>query len=89
MFLDKNELDIFINKYLAVLDYIPAYLIVVMRYGYTEKECLNENYSIEILEYDGDNDIMCWLNDWFEGQQFIDVYDIYSDDVLTKILTES
>lgn len=61
--------------------------IIVMAAGYTEKELDNAPYMIEYLEYDGNDNIYCWLHDWNEGQQYIRVWDVFPEKRLLWILT--
>lgn len=67
-----------------------SHIYVVMRWGYTEKEMLNSSYEIELLIYDS-----CyvskpvWETDWWEGEKYIDLYGIYTDeDIIKTIIKE-
>jgi len=82
----KNDVavDKYIDDFISTLSYMPSALYIIMRCGYTEKEMNNKCYCIESLVYDGDIDGYAWNNDWYEGQHFIEIARIITDDdVLT------
>lgn len=54
-------------KYEDFMDSVPPCdYIVCLRYKYSWETEYTE--STEFLEYDGNNDMHIWLNDWNEGQ---------------------
>lgn len=60
-------------------------VIVTLKYKYD----FEENYTIEnqILEYDAKDDTYVWLNDWYEGQTYVEVLGyIFLSDVNTANL---
>lgn len=59
-------------------------LIVIMSYGYTQKEAEESDYELQFLEFDGMAMCHCWINDWDEGQEYIDFYGIYTDNEVIK-----
>lgn len=62
-------------------------LYIVMAAGYTEAELDKASYQIQHLEYNGNEDQYEWLNDWNEGQQFINVWTVLPEKKLVYILT--
>lgn len=58
----------------------------IMRTGYSMVELLNDAFSIEVAEpyYESraEDDTILWFNDWYEGQNFIEVYDYYNESEL-------
>lgn len=84
-FTKLSDVEKYIDDFLSKLPYAPATAYIIMRYGYTEKELLNDGYSIELLEYSGDYDIYVWNDDWFEGQSFIEIYAILTDDDILSV----
>lgn len=60
-------------------------LYIIMRSGYSMKDILDSDYNIELLQYDSGEHV--WLHDWYEGQNFIEIYDYYREsEVLHKLL---
>lgn len=58
----------------------------IMRTGYSMIELLNDAYSIEVaapyFDSTPNKDTIMWFDDWYEGQNFIEVYDYYSESEL-------
>lgn len=71
-----NYLDICIGN----MKYRPCSIFVIMRDGYTKNGLVASKYRIERLDYNIKYDDYEWDNDWFEGQSFIDIYAILTDD---------
>lgn len=61
-------------------------LYVIFSAGYTEKEAQNNHYELELLEFNGNDLSHVWLNDWHEGQQYIDLYGVYTEDKIIEII---
>lgn len=64
-------------------------LFVIFGAFYTEREAENatkKQFNIEILEFNGMDLTHTWLNDWDEGQEFINFQEIYSESQLVEIL---
>jgi len=62
-----------------------SHIYVVIRWGYTEKEMLNSSYQIELLIYDSCyTSKPVWETDWWEGEEYIDFYGIYTDEDIIK-----
>lgn len=60
-------------------------LFIIMRSGYSMKDLLDSTYSMELLQYECGEHV--WLYDWYEGQNFIEIYDYYKEsEVLHKLL---
>lgn len=55
----------------------------IMRTGYSMIELLNDAFSMEVAApYFGSGekeDSILWFDDWYEGQNFIEVYDYYHE----------
>lgn len=83
IFTNENDFNEYLDNFIIDLPFRYD-LYVIMRTGYTKKELLNSNYSIERLEYNSYYDEFRWDNDWAEGQKFIEVYKIITErDILT------
>ena len=58
----------------------------IIRTGYSMVEMLNDHFNIECaMPYFPHNDepySVLWFNDWYEGQNFIEVYDYYHEQEL-------
>ena len=59
-------------------------LYIIMRSGYSMKDILDSDYNIELLQYEAGEYV--WLNDWYEGQQYIELYDMIPEEKLLDIL---
>ena len=57
---------------------IPSYYIVKLRYRY----CWENSYTIsnEIYYFDGCAGCWCWFNDWYEGQDIVEVVGYVADE---------
>lgn len=69
--------------------YIQSYMLgnkldeayVSMRYGYTEKEMKNQDFEIQVCEIFNFGNLE-WWNDWWEGQEFIELQAIVSPEIV-------
>lgn len=63
-------------------------LYLIMRTGYSFQDLLQDSYCIEAVDpyFENDEDALCWHNDWYEGQQFIELYDIIPEDKMLELL---
>lgn len=60
---------------------------VVFKAAYREADLESDPYLLEHMEFDGNYSIHSWLNDWDEGQEYIDFYGLYTtNDLLNLIL---
>ena len=57
-----------LNDYMEEND--EGSFLVYLRYKYDFEE--EWDYSIECASYDCCRDTVCWLNDWYEGQQNVE-----------------
>lgn len=80
IFTNNAEVDKYIDEFVTSLAYIPARIYVIMRCGYTEHELNNEDYTVEMLQHEFNYDEFAWDNDWYEGQKYIEIYRILTDD---------
>ena len=62
-------------------------LYVIMKYAYSEDELRNERYYIESCIYN-DNGVL-WFNDWYEGQEYIELLAIMNDEQLIELVKKS
>ena len=84
----KDDFNMLINQFCADVSVLEN-IFVVFKAAYLEIELAKEPYLIEILEFDGDNAEYVWLNDWDEGQKFIEFFGIYTEsDILSLILSK-
>lgn len=61
-------------------------LFVVFKAAYRSAELETEPILFEHMEFDGNNDIHCWLNDWDEGQECIDFYGVFTKNDLINLI---
>ena len=59
---------------------------VVLRKGYTEKEMLESSYELEVLEWSDNFPNLVWESDWWEVEQYIDLFGIYTDKDVLQLL---
>lgn len=69
-------------------DRYKSEIYYLMRFGYTLQECQKERFMLIRTEIDWDNSIFVWDWDWYEGQQFIELYDVVSDLDIIKMIGE-
>ena len=62
-------------------------LFIIMKYAYSEDELKNERYYVESCLYN-DNGIL-WFNDWYEGQEYIDLLAILTDEQIIELIKKS
>lgn len=78
-FTSSSDFDAYIHSYM--LDNKLEEVYVSMRYGYTEKEMKNQDFEIQVCEIFNFDDLE-WWNDWWEGQEFIELQAIISPELL-------
>ena len=64
-----------LDEFFVILDKLPREDYIVRMtawYDFEPKSHQGQLFN-EILEYDGNSDSYAWLNDWYEGQQNINV----------------
>ena len=59
---------------------------VVVRFGHTEKEMLESPYKLEVLEWQCNCIDLIWETDWWEGEEYIDLFGIYTDEDFLKLV---
>ena len=85
MKMTKSEFFCIINGYCN--DTTVDDMYVVFKAAYTEKGLEEAKYSLELLEWEYETCSHVWLNDWDEGQNYIDFFGIYThSDILHMIL---
>ena len=87
MIMTKKEFLCFVNAFCD--DTTVDNMYVVFKAAYTEKGLEKEKYSLELLEWEFEHCSHVWLNDWDEGQNYIDFFGMYTErDLLKLILTK-
>ena len=80
-----NNYEAFCDRINKITEDECENMYFIMRSGYSMKDILESSYSLELLEFEGDD--FAWLQDWYEGQNFIEIYDYYREsEVLHKLL---
>lgn len=80
-----NNYDSFCDRINNICEDECEDLYIIMRSGYSMNDILDSDYNMELLEYDSGEHV--WLHDWYEGQNFIEIYDYYREsEVLHKLL---
>lgn len=80
-----DELDKMID-YFAMSHTWAMDFFVVLRQGYTEKEMLESPYQLQVLEWGEIFPNLIWETDWWEGEQYIDLFGIYTDEDFLKLI---
>lgn len=80
-----DELDKITNDF-AMSHICASDFFVVLKQGYTEKEMLESPYKLEVLEWRGDGLNLIWETDWWEGEEYIDLFGIYTDEDFLKLV---
>lgn len=72
-----------------VSEFCDVYLedvYVVFKAAYREADLESEPYLFEHMEFDGNYVIHSWLNDWDEGQNYIDFFGIYTESDMLDLI---
>ena len=85
MKMNKIDFKSHINNYCANVPVLED-IYVIFKSAYREIDLEKEKYSLELLEFDGDLMEYVWLNDWDEGQKFIDLFGIYTSTELLELI---
>jgi len=80
-----DELDKITNDFAMSHTWVSDFFVVI-RQGYTEKEMLESPYELEVLEWRGDGLNLIWETDWWEGEEYIDLFGIYTDEDFLKLV---
>lgn len=59
---------------------------VVLRQGYTEIEMLESPYELQVLEWQCNCTDLIWETDWWEGEEYIDLFGIYTDEDFLELI---
>lgn len=78
MIISKSEFNALVDRTCDKYRGQNLFILFAPLYRKVDKE----SQSLYILEYDGNNDQYCWLNDWDEGQQYIDLGGIFPEQIL-------
>lgn len=84
-FNSTEQLENFLMEYME--EHNSEELYVYMRYGYTKEATKEEKFGIEICGWYGLHEIL-WWNDWYEGQDYSEVFSIMTKKELEKIMRE-
>ena len=80
-----KELNQIVDKYCE--EHIDSqHIYVILRLGHTLNEMLKKRYHVEMLYYDKPF-VRVWENDFYEGEQYIDVLTILNDDDILTLGT--
>lgn len=80
-FTNIEEFESYVYDYMEEHTCKEAY--VYLRYGYTEEEMLNSNFELQTCCMDYRD--VCWFWDWGEGQTFIEVASIVTENEVIKL----
>lgn len=80
MFYRYDEFHNYLDIYISNMKYRPCSIFVIMRDGYTKNGLNASKYRIEQLDYDLEYDDYVWKYNWFNGQSYIEIYNIITDD---------
>lgn len=94
--LSKEEFDLELLDYIIKNDLSVGYYFVVMKYAMPYEDILKEEWNLEMFSlidcYPSFIDLdFCveWDNDWFEGQNQIIVFGIYSYEEVKDIILDT
>lgn len=59
---------------------------VVLKQGYTEKEMSESPYELQVLEWQCNCTDLIWETDWWEGEDYIDLFGIYTDEDFLELI---
>lgn len=86
MILKKPDFNTIVNNFCANIPAIEE-IYVVFKTAYREIDLSTEQYMIVRLEFEDDFASYAWHWDWDEGQEYIDLFGIYTEsDILNLIL---
>ena len=79
----------------AFEEYVKNYLqeknttgaVIYFKYAYSKKQLNTEHYEHQFCGLFNNNELN-WFIDWYEGQQWIELKAIITEDDLTKIIDE-
>ena len=80
-----DELDKMVDDF-AMSHTWASDFFVVLKQGCTEKDMLESPYKLEVLEWSDDSPNLIWENDWWEGEEYIDLLGIYTDEDFLKLV---
>lgn len=83
-FTNIEEFENYVYNYMDEHDCKEAY--VYLRSGYTEKEMLNSNFELQTCSMDILS--VCWFWDWIEGQSFIEIASIITENEVIELAKE-
>ena len=88
LFTNRKEFEEYVDKFIEKDNVYGSNYYIIMKAAYTEEEIRDMPYSLELLEFEGDYEGYVWQNDWYEGQEFIDLYCILTDYDILNLLEE-
>lgn len=80
-FTNIEEFESYVYDYMDEHNCKEAY--VYLRSGYTEKGMLNSNFELQTCSMDVLS--ICWFWDWIEGQTFIEVASIVTENEVIEL----
>lgn len=79
-----DELDKMVDDFAK--SHLSTDYFVVLRQGYTEKDMLESPYELQVLEWQDECCNLVWEYDWWEGEEYIDLFGIYTDEDFLKLI---
>lgn len=64
-------------------------IFYIMRFGYTLKECKECKWYIIETEIDYDSSCFIWDWDWYEGEQYIELLTVATDEDIKNMLIKN
>lgn len=80
-----DELNKMVNEY-AMCRTWSSDFFVVLKQGHTEKDMLESPYELQVLEWQCNCTDLIWEHDWWEGEEYIDLFGIYTDEDFLKLV---
>ena len=86
MIISHNDLIKRIDEVINSERYEDSELFILMRWGYSLKELITETLMLETVYYNDLNESLIWYNDWWEGQDYVELIGIYTQSEIRNIL---
>lgn len=91
MLISKKMLDSFLDQILNSKSYNGEQIFVIMKYAYSKKELEKGKYNIELCapyfdRVDNNKDCFMWFNDWYEGQNYIELLGIFDESHMLEMI---
>lgn len=80
-----DELNKMVDNF-AISHTWASNFFVVLKQGYTEKEMSESPYELQVLEWQCNCIDLIWETDWWEGEEYIDLFGIYTDEDFLELI---